>query len=161
MIRVERLAGYDDGLATEMGKLLEDLSSKDTGAPISREWIESIVASPWHVQLLAFDEDELVGMATVSVVLGAHIGRDKFEEDKGGPNVGRNVYLEDCVVSKKCQGKGIGKLLWNEVVAWGREKGAKRLEFSTTGGDRKTGAVGFYLKMGAEIRETNFFRFEL
>ena len=147
MIGVKRLEGYDEGLAAEMGKLLVDLSPKNSGEPVSREWIEMIVKSPLHDQLMVFDGDELIGMATMTMVLGVHMKS--------------NAYLEDCVVSRTRQGQGIGGILWEAIVEWGREKGARRLEFTTTGGDKKTGAVGFYLKMGAEIRETNFFRYEL
>jgi len=147
MIEIKRLTEYDEKLATEMGKLLLDLSPRATGEPVSREWMEEIIASPWHDQLLVFEDDKLVGMATVSSVLGAHMRR--------------NVYLEDCVVSRECQGKGVGGLLWDAIVAWGREKGARRLEFTSSGQDKKGSAVGFYLHKGAEIRDTNFFRYEL
>ncbi|MCL2444880.1 GNAT family N-acetyltransferase [Candidatus Saccharibacteria bacterium] len=146
-IEVRRLERWDEGLAREMGRLLRDLTPKYDGGAMSQEWVEMIVESELHDQLLVFDGEELIGMATVSVVLGAYVGR--------------NVYLEDCVVKGDRQGQGVGGILWEAVVAWGREKGARRLEFTSTGGDKKTGAVGFYLKQGAEIRETNFFRFEL
>ncbi len=147
MIRVEKLQKYDEGLAVAMGRLLMDLSSKWDGSPVSQAWIEDIIASKHHDQLLAFDGDELVGMATVTLVLGAKIDK--------------NAYLEDFVVSSGRQGQGIGRILWQEIVAWGKEKGAKRLEFTSSGQDKKSGAVAFYLKMGAEIRDTNAFRLEL
>ena len=147
MIEIKRLAKYNEELAAEMGKLLMDLSPNAQGAPVDKGWIEDIIASPWHDQLMAYDGDKLVGMATVSVVMGAHMRR--------------NAYLEDCVVSKECQGKGTGGLLWDAVVEWGREKGARRLEFTSSGQDKKGSAVGFYIHKGAKIRETNPFRYEL
>ena len=147
MIEIKRVTKYDEKLAKAMGELLKDLSSKATGAPISQDWLEQTIASPLHDQLVAFDGEKLVGMATVSIILGAKIDR--------------NEYLEDFVVSKDCQGKGIGGLIWAEIIAWGKEKGAKRLEFTSSGQDQKSGAVSFYLKKGAIIRDTNFFRFEL
>lgn len=147
MIEIKRLAEYDEKLAADMGRLLKDLDAAATGAPISREWMEEVIESRWHDQLLAYDGEDLVGMATVSVVMSAFGGRVE--------------YLEDLVVSKERQGQGIGSVLWEAIVAWGREKGAKKLEFTSSGKDLKAGAVEFYLGKGAEIRETNNFRFKL
>ena len=161
MIEVKRLTKYDEKIAAEMGKLAVSLSSKDPGTPIDKKWMEDIIASPWHDQLLAFDDDKLVGMATMSIVMGSHIGRYKSDGDVVREDIGRNAYLEDLVVSKECQGKGVGGVLWDAIVAWGREKKARRLEFSSSGQEKKGSAVGFYLHKGAKIRETNFFRIEL
>lgn len=147
MIEIKALDKYDDVLAAKMGLILKDLSSKWDGSPVSEEWIREVIASPYHDELLAYDGEELVGMASVSLVLGAKIDR--------------NAYLEDFVVSAGHQGKGIGGLMWNAILDWARKKGAKRLEFTSSGKDKKSGAVAFYLKKGAEIRDTNFFRVEL
>ena len=145
MIKIIKMERYSEDLACEMGKLLLQLSTKWDGLPVGQEWIEQVVRSSWHDELLAFDESgKLVGMATMTVVLGAKIGR--------------NAYLEDFVVDSECRGQGIGTKMWEAIVAWGREKECKRLEFSASGNDKKAGAVQFYLKMGAEIYDTNFFR---
>ena len=148
MIRIERLTGYDVRLAEDMGKLLMSLTTKYDGKAVEKEWIDWVVQSPWHDELVAFDEDgKLVGMATLSVVMGAKIDR--------------NAYLEDFVVDAEARGKGIGGKMWEEMLKWGREKGCKRLEFTSSGKDMKCGAVRFYVHKGAEIRDTNFFRVEL
>ena len=147
MIEVGVMTEYDGDVAEQMGKLLLDLSKSWSGDAVEREKIEEIIESPWHDQILAFDGDRLVGMATVSVVMGAKIGK--------------NEYLEDFVVSASCQGKGIGSLIWEYILDWGRKKGCKRLEFTSSGKDKKSGAIAFYRKKGAEIRDTNFFRIEL
>ena len=154
MIKIERLKKYDEGLAVEMGKLLMQLSTKWDGSPVSREWIENVLESPWHDELVAFDESgKLVAMASMSVVMGAKIIR--------------NAFLEDFVVDAQCRGQGVGTKMWNAILDWGREKKCKRLEFTASGNEQKAGAGMFYLKKcrdygsGAGIYDTNFFRVEL
>lgn len=147
MIEIGPMTEYDPAVAESMGRLLMDLSSHYDGEAVTRERLEEIIESPWHDILLAFDDEKLVGIASVSVIMGALIGR--------------NEYLEDFVVSAECQGKGIGTQMWQKIVEWGRAKGCKRLEFTSSGKGKKIGAVKFYQKNGAEIRDTNSFRFEL
>ena len=148
MIQIKRLEKYDEKLAIEMGKLLTQLSTRWDGSAVSLEWIENIIRSPWHDELLAFDESgKLIAMATMSVVMGAKIIQ--------------NAYLEDFVVDAQCRGQGVGTKMWNAILDWGREKKCKRLEFTASGTLQKAGAVQFYTKMGAGIYNTNFFRVEL
>lgn len=148
MIEIGTMSEYDTEVAEQMGTLLTQLSTKWDGSPVSREWIEDIIESPWHDQLLAFDEHgKLVGMATMSVVLGAKIGQ--------------NAYLEDFVVDSECRGQGVGTSMWDEIVSWSKNKGCNRLEFTASGDNKKAGAVHFYLHRGVSIYDTNFFRLEL
>ena len=141
------MAEYDGEIAAQMGQLLTNLSSSYDGAPVERERLEDIMESPWHDILLAFDGKELVGMASVSVIMGSKIGR--------------NEYLEDFVVAAGHEGQGIGTQIWNKILEWGRNKGCARLEFTSSGKGKKQGAVEFYKRRGAEIRDTNSFRVEL
>lgn len=147
MIEIGTMTEYDATVAEAMGKLLLDLSEDYTGEPIPREWIEEVIESPWHDVLLAMDDGVVVGMASVSVVMG--------------PLISYNAHLEDFVVSGVCQGKGIGSKLWEEILAWGRRKGCRKLEFTSSGKGKKQGAVEFYKSKGAEIRDTNAFSIEL
>ncbi len=148
MIEIKCLDKYDKGVATEMGLLLTQLSSRYDGSPVGREWLEGVIESPFHEQLVAFDDaGKLVGMATLTVVMGAKILR--------------NAYLEDFVVDAECRGQGLGTRMWKAMLGWAREKGCRRFEFTASGSERKAGAVQFYLKMGAEIYDTNFFRVEI
>ena len=148
MIEIGTMTEYDTEIAEQMGTLLTQLSTKWDGSPVSREWIEDIIESPWHDQLLAFDENgKLVGMATMSSVLGAKIGR--------------NAFLEDFVVDSECRGQGVGTEMWSKIVEWGKSHNCNRLEFTASGDNKKAGAVQFYLNKGVSIYDTNFFRLEL
>ena len=147
-VKITKLEKYDEKSAAEMGRLLTFVSRRYDGRPLSKEWIEKIIESPNHDQLLAYDGDKLVGMATMSLLFV--------------PSKGLNSYLHDMVVDGSCQGKGVGSKLWVAVVEWGREKGAGRLEFTAAGNsDKKAKALEFWLRKGAKVRDTNFFRLEL
>ena len=146
MVKIKRLEKYTPEMADAIRKLLVQLSrsGKDKGE-IPREWFEDIISSPWHDLLIAEEDGKLLGMAAVSIMMGAGIRK--------------NAYLEDFVVSSDSRGKGVGGLIWEEILNWAHEKGAKRLEF--TCGEGRDAAHVFYKKHGAEIYETDFFRLEL
>lgn len=146
MIEIERVTKYTPELARRVRELLIHLSrsGKDKGE-VSEEWFREVIASPWHDLLVAKKEGRIVGMAAISVTMGAGIYR--------------NAYIEDFVVDRELRGGGVGKLLWEEIVRWGKEKGCRKLEF--TSGKGREAAQAFYRKRGAKIYETNFFRFEL
>jgi acetyltransferase, GNAT family len=172
MIEVIKLSEYNERISSRIRTLLIQLSrsGKDKGE-IPREWFEQIISSPWHDLLLAievtnqdeflkksseedtsvkewgavFSADQILGMATVSVVFGAGIGK--------------NAYLEDFVVDNAARSKGIGGLLFQAYEDWAKEKGCKNLEF--TCGHGREAAQSFYKTHGAEIYDTNFFRKKL
>lgn len=146
MITVKRLEQYSPEVAEAVRGLLVELSrsGKDKGE-IPAEWFAEVINSPLHDLLLAYEGEQVVGMMSVSIIMGA--------------GVGKNAYLEDFVVSAAAREKGVGKLLWQAYEDWAREKGAGRLEF--TCGEGREVAQQFYKKRGAEIYQTNFFRKEL
>lgn len=143
---IKRLNVYTPKIGQKVRELLKQLSrsGRDKGE-IPKNWFEHIIASPWHDLLLAEDDGEIIGMASVSVIMGAGIMK--------------NAYLEDFVVNTNIRAKGVGTALWNEVVKWAKEKNCKKLEF--TCGEGREVAQEFYKKRGAKIYPTNFFRFEL
>ena len=146
MIDIGAMTEYDGDIAEAMGKLRQQLSQRHDGSAIDREKIEELIESPYHDILIALDDDTVVGMVIVSIVLST---------------LDRNVYMEDLVVDSECRGKGVGGQLLEAVKEWGRAKGCRRLEFSSSSRDGKVGARGFYESHGAVVRETDFYRVEL
>lgn len=146
MVEVKRLEKYTPEVAQRVRELLIELSrsGKDKGE-IPEAWFNDVIASPWHDLLVAEEDGKILGIATMSITMGAGIRK--------------NAYLEDFVVSSVTRGKGIGGMLWDEMLKWGREKGAQRLEFTCGAG--RDAAHAFYHKHGAEIYETDFFRIDL
>lgn len=146
MPEIKRLKQYTPEVAAGVRRLLVELSrsGKDRGE-IPEEWFLEVIDSPYHDLILAVNGEEILGMAVVSVTMGAIVRK--------------NVYLEDFVVTAEARGQGVGSLIWEEILRWGQEKGATDLEF--TSGEGREAAWKFYLDRGAEIYKTNFFRKEI
>ena len=157
-MQITKLTKYDPATATRIRELLIQLSrsGKDRGE-IPREWFEDLIASPFHDMLLAIDDTDksapesaelgghLVGIATLSAIMG--------------PIVRRLAYLEDFVTDESVRGQGVGSLLWAAMLDWSREHQCTELNF--TSGSGREAAWAFYHKKGAEIYDTNFFRYKL
>lgn len=146
MPEIERLTQYTPEVGEAVRGLLVELSrsGRDRGE-IPKEWFLEVIDSPYHDLILAKNGEQILGMAVVSVTMGAIVRK--------------NVYLEDFVVTSEARGQGIGTLIWDEIIRWGLEKGATDLEF--TSGEGREAAWKFYQDKGAEIYKTNFFRKEL
>jgi hypothetical protein len=152
-----------------LAKVMPDLDPT-FGEPVSPRYMEEIVNSPYHGQLVAVDgeivdsegrlvavEDDLriVGGATLSVILGAGFGAIRGHKADGGhPNGGRKVQLEDYVVAGDLQGRGVGGLLWKGMMGWSAQKGAGQLIFQTERDDARPdlprgGTIAYYERRGA------------
>jgi ribosomal protein S18 acetylase RimI-like enzyme len=126
-----------------MGHLLTSLSDTFDGSPISEQTLRNIIESPFHDQLVARDETgTIIGMLTVSITIGA--------------GVHRGAWLEDFVVDQSTQGTGVGSKLWDVLLEWCRSHDAHKLDFTSR--PTKVAAQQFYLKRGAVVRDTNYFR---
>ncbi len=62
---------------------------------------------------------------------------------------GKTVHLEDLIVTDAMRGKGIGEKLYNEVIAFGKSQGVRRIEWNVL--DWNTDAIRFYEKSGARV----------
>ena len=67
---------------------------------------------------------------------------------------GRMLYLEDLVVTEAARRGGLGRLLFDVVVAEARATGAVRLKWQVLNWNEP--AIGFYKKLGAAIEEEWF-----
>lgn len=85
---------------------------------------------PVFYSVVAETENEIAGMAIFYI---------KYSTWKG-----KGVYLEDIIVTEKYRGKGIGTLLFNQVVAEARAINAKQLHWQVL--DWNETAISFYKK---------------
>jgi len=86
---------------------------------------------------LAFKDEDLLGMA---------LGYYMYSTWKG-----LSVYLEDLVVKEKFRRFGIGKMLFDAVLKYAKEKNAGKLVWQVL--DWNTPAIEFYKKYNAEFAE--------
>ena len=143
-MKIQPLTEYSETTATRIRELLIQLSrsGRDRGE-IPKEWFDNLIASPFHDMLLALDDnDRIVGIATLSVIMG--------------PIVRRVAYLEDFVTDQDVRGQGVGSQLWDAMLDWARTKHCTELCF--TSGQGREAAQQFYLNKGAKIYDTNYFR---
>lgn len=143
---VERVSEYSPEVAEGIGRLMPDLSERMSAEPIDEQILRDIIDSPDREQLIARMHGRIVGAATLNTLLG--------------PAAGRKAWLEDFVVSsdESVRGTGVGYLIWQEMISWCQEQG-KPLNFSSHPSREK--AHEFYLRNGAEIRETTVFTVQL
>ncbi len=59
------------------------------------------------------------------------------------------LFLEDLVVTEELRGTGLGKLLFDAVVAEARATGANRMKWQVL--EWNEPAIGFYKKIGANL----------
>ena len=62
---------------------------------------------------------------------------------------GRTVHLEDLIVKDSFRGKGIGDLLYTQVMQYAFEQGVKRVNWMVLGWN--DGAIRFYERTGATV----------
>ena len=146
-MKIKLLTKYDKKTADRIRELLIQLSrsGKDRGE-IPESWFTDLISSPSHDMLLAYDDTgRIVGIATLSIIVG--------------PIVRKVAYLEDFVTDSSVRGQGVGNALWLAMLEWAKAKNCTELNF--TSGHGREAAQAFYQRRGAEIYDTNFFRLSL
>ena len=146
-MNITTLTKYTPETATRIRELLIQLSrsGKDRGE-IPKEWFDDLIASDYHDMLLAIDDNgQIIGIATLSIIMG--------------PIVRRIAYLEDFVTDTTVRGQGVGSKLWDAILDWAKSKQCTELNF--TSGHGREAAQAFYQKRGAKVYDTNFFRLSL
>ncbi|MBR3138668.1 GNAT family N-acetyltransferase [Candidatus Saccharibacteria bacterium] len=141
---IQPLTKYNQETANRIRELLIQLSrsGKDRGE-IPEQWFNDLIRSDNHEMLLAYDDNnKIVGIATLSIIMG--------------PIIRKAAYLEDFVTDQEVRGQGVGTELWNAMLKWAKEKGCSELCF--TSGHGREAAQTFYKNKGAEIYDTNYFR---
>lgn len=143
-MRIEIFKTYTPETANRVRELLIQLSrSKKDRGEIPREWFEEVIASDFHDMFLAIDDsNKIVGIATLSIIMG--------------PITRKIAYLEDFVTDESVRGQGVGSKIWDALLGWAKEKGCSELNF--TSGQGREAAWKFYEGKGAEIYDTNFFK---
>ncbi len=79
---------------------------------------------------------------TDGTIIGISLYYEKYSTWKG-----RSIFLEDIIVTESHRGKGIGKQLFENVIAIAKSRKAARMEWQVL--DWNKPAIGFYNRYGA------------
>ncbi len=142
---IERTKDVSEHLAMEIGALMPDLSDRLTNDPVDLNLLTAIVESPDKDLLIARINGKLVGSAVMNLITFTS---------------GKKAWLEDFVVSsdESVRGTGVGYALWEEIIAWARERDAP-LEFTSS--PLRIRAHEFYHRQGAHIKPTSVFHYDI
>ncbi|QLH08543.1 GNAT family N-acetyltransferase [Candidatus Nitrosotenuis sp. DW1] len=125
---------------------LESLDSLKTASSLSsekaREILKKIKANPDHVIFVAVLNDKIVGSTTILI-------EQKFIHDGG-----RVGHIEDVVVSKEHEGKGIGFKIMQAALEYARAQGCYKTIL-----DCDDKVKPFYERLGFK-RHSNGMRFD-
>jgi len=143
MVKIERLKKLSANDIDDINRILPSLTEHYDGRSVNEAGLKKIIESPLHEQFVARDDNgRIIGMATLNEVISIYHGSV--------------AYLEDIFVDANSGQRGIGSMIWEEMLNWCRERGIKRMEFTCR--PERTAAHNFYLKHGCEIRNTDAFR---
>ncbi|MFT5103331.1 MAG: GNAT superfamily N-acetyltransferase [Candidatus Latescibacterota bacterium] len=98
---------------------------------------EGLGENPLFTCFIAENDNEIIGLALVYF---------RFSTWKG-----RTVHLEDLIVKEAYRSKGIGQLLYNEVMKFGLEHGVKQVTWIVLNWNE--GAIRFYERSGATLHK--------
>lgn len=143
-ITIEQLKTFSPDLTPIINGLLLELNS--SSRMLTEVDLRGMIEGSSNRLLVAREsmENKIVGMVTLITVRA-------LSAKKG--------IIEDLVVDKNYQGKGIGKRLINEAVALARNAGVTRLDL--TSNPKRVQANNLYRNSGFKMRETNVYRLEL
>lgn len=142
-MRIEQVIQVDEKIVDAFKVLIPQLVGREDYP--TQEELESIVESD-HIFLLAAidDDDEIVGTLTIALYRIP---------------TGKKAIIEDVVVDARARGKGAASMLMHSGIEIARQKGAKKIEL--TSNPTRIAANKMYLKLGFNLRETNFYRLDL
>lgn len=142
-ISIEHIKTYSDELLDVLNKLMKQLSSSIP--PLTNSYLSSVLSVPSFSLFVAKDDsNNIVGAGSLIV----------FEMLSGK----RGVF-EDVVIDESERGKGIGKMLLNEMIHKAREKNVKYIDLTSR--PKREAANNLYQSLGFEKRETNVYRLML
>lgn len=138
-IQVRKAVQADMSQVLELIKALANFENEPDSVEITVEDLkrEGFGENPLFICFIAEEAENIIGMALVYF---------RFSTWKG-----RTVHLEDLIVKEEYRGKGIGQLLYNEVMKYGLSHGVRRVEWIVLNWNE--GAIRFYERSGATFHK--------
>lgn len=139
MIEIQELKKATPKALKEINDLLPQLS-RDPNRP-TLSFLDSIVRDKNTCLIVAKENDQIVGMATLILTIT--------------PN-GKRAKVEDVVVDENHRGKGIGEKISKKLIAIAKSKKVRRIELTT--GQRRVAAHRLYEKVGFKKVDSDVYR---
>ncbi len=137
---INQIKKRNDSLCKSINQLLPQLSE---GTTISNKQLQRIIESENSLLFVAEDKNnEIVGMATLVCY---------------DIPTGQKAWIEDVVVDTKWRGKGIGKKIVQEIIAFAKNQGIKKVDLTSSYQREKANLL--YQKLGFQKRQSNLYRF--
>jgi GNAT superfamily N-acetyltransferase len=127
-----------DSIIADLNRLLPQLSPD--AKPLTYEWLEYIFANKTRV-FVAIDNNYVIGTALLCSMAIL---------------VGQKDWIEDVVVDKAYQGKGIASKLMDMAETASKQGSAKSINLTSS--SHRENARSMYLKRGYKLRDTGVFR---
>jgi ribosomal protein S18 acetylase RimI-like enzyme len=141
-VRVSVLDDVDEASAAAIARLLPHVSSH--ASSVSADRIKRVAAGPASCVVVARADGEIVGMATLVILVTL---------------VGQFGYVEEVAVDDSMRGQGLGKQLMNGLLEVAHERNLDFVELTSR--PSREAANGKYRSVGFTLRETNVYRYHL
>lgn len=134
--------GIDAKSTHDLNHLLNQLSP--SAEHKSAVYYQEMVDQSALTTFIAVVDEKIVGMASALVSI------NPFK---------KKVYFEDLVVDEDYRGRGIAKVLINQVIEHAKHHKASNIDM--TSNPSRTEALNFYESLGFEKRDTNVYRLKV
>jgi ribosomal protein S18 acetylase RimI-like enzyme len=139
-LAIEIATTVSDELVAAFDRLIPQLSSSP---PPGREGLQTIVDDGDSVLYVARIGGQVVGSLTLAMYRIP---------------TGLKAWIEDVVVDEAARGRGIGEALSVAALEEARRRGAKDLNLTSR--PSREVANRLYLRLGFQLRDTNFYRYD-
>lgn len=135
----QEIKEFQSSYLADINLLLAQLSSSHPS--ISQQKLQNILSSPNSHLYVVLLEERIIGMATLCTYLCP---------------TGEKAWIEDVVVDSAFRGKGLGKLLVNNIIDVVNQQGNTTLMLTSR--PSRIEANHLYQSLGFEKRETNVYK---
>lgn len=140
-MEIVELTAFEEEYVRGLDGLMRELSAT---AEATEERVRMVIESPNMHQYAAFDEDRMVGCATLCV---CHTPEKVIG------------FVEAVVVAAECRGQHIGRRLMERIIDDARRFGVQELHLTSR--PQRVAANGLYRALGFERKETNVYRLKV
>jgi ribosomal protein S18 acetylase RimI-like enzyme len=140
MITISRLEEASDAAVEDINFLLPQVRSDPSQYKGSLADLQDIVENNWTSMIVAKDEKQIIGMATIHII----------------NNMGKRIaHVDDVVVSDAYRRQGLGTRIISELINVARSRSVSQLRLTSR--SARVAANKLYQQLGFNIGKTNVY----